>query len=470
MAAVSNGPITGDSNAYALLKEYYGEQKFEDMVFRGDAILAAMKKERIGGKFYPQPVGVNAAGSTTADYVVLTQNATQGFGGAEFQITPGALFSSFVVDPREYLASQGDRAAFLSIFAARAFFAIDEMRKYLSSCLYRDGTLSQGPVQTVDTTNYLYVDVNPCDAMILSPNSSVLFGIYSNGTLAGFRSGTPSTVQSLVNQPTGYTRITFNSAIPNTVAVGDWVSIKGGVNSNLGPNAPIGFGGSQGGWLPTVGNRTGTAWTNYIATAFFGVNRSTYPDRLAGGYIMRQTAQNETYTSALLRGLKIVRRQGGVPTHIVVNDDDYTVIATDALTNRTFFQAINSSDRVNENEVTQGISRFQMAFSTSWINEIVDSPYCPRNYAYILDINDLKILTITAAEEPLSELPLKNEPGASKATENKEPTTQFGFLWEDLYNVVPIALASGPGMQVIYQFYGNILVANPARQAVVQFN
>ena len=320
------------------------------------------------------------------------------------------------------------------------------------------------------TTNYLYVDVNPCDAMILSPNSSVLFGIYSNGTLAGFRSGTPSTVQSLVNQPTGYTRITFNSAIPNTVAVGDWVSIKGGVNSNLGPNAPIGFGGSQGGWLPTVGNRTGTAWTNYIATAFFGVNRSTYPDRLAGGYIMRQTAQNETYTSALLRGLKIVRRQGGVPTHIVVNDDDYTVIATDALTNRTFFQAINSSDRVNENEVTQGISRFQMAFSTSWINEIVDSPYCPRNYAYILDINDLKILTITAAEEPLSELPLKNEPGASKATENKEPTTQFGFLWEDLYNVVPIALASGPGMQVIYQFYGNILVANPARQAVVQFN
>ena len=462
--------VTGDSNAYALLKEYYGEQEFEAEVFRGDAILAAMKKERIGGKYYPQPVGVNAAGSTTADYVVLTQNATNGFGGAEFQVAPGALFSSFVVDPREYLASQGDRAAFLSIFAARAFFALDELRKYLSSCLYRDGTLAQGPIQAVDTTNYLYVDVNPCDAMIISPNTNIMFAIYTNGAITAFRSAIAVTVKSIQNQSTGYSRITFNTAFPNTVVVGDWIQIKGGNDGNYAPNAPIGFGGSQGGWLPTVGNRTGAAWTTYIGTTFFNVNRSTYPDRLAGGYILRQTAQNETYTQALLRGLKIVRRQGGQPTHIVVNDDDYGVIATDALANRTFFQAINSSDKVDENEVTQGISRFQMAFSTSWINEIVDSPYCPRNYAYILDINKMRILTITAAEEPLSELPLKNEPGAPKPNKAKEPTTQFGFLWEDLYNVVPIALASGPGMQVIYQFYGNFLLANTAHFCVVQFN
>lgn len=461
--------VTGDSNALALLKEYYGEQNFEAEVFRGDALLAACKKERIGGKFYPQPVGVNAAGSTTADYIVLTQNAANGYSGVEFQVLPGAIFSSFVVDPREFLASQGDRAAFLSIFAVRAFFALDEMRKYLSSCLYRDGTLAQGPAQVVDTS-FLYVDVNPCDAMIISPNTPILFAVYANGAISGFRSNIAVTVKSITMQSTGYQRITFNSAIPNTTVVGDWITIKGGVDSSLQPNAPIGFGGSQGGWLPTVGNRTGASWTSYIAASFFNVNRSTYPDRLAGGYILRQTAQNETYTQAILRGLKIVRRQGGTPTHIVVNDDDYAVIATDALANRTFFQAINSSDKVDENEVTQGISRFQMAFSTSWINEIVDSPYCPRNYAYIIDINKLKILTITDAAEPLSELPLKNEPGAPTPEKSKEPTTQFGFLWEDLYNVVPIPLASGPGMQVIYQFYGNFLLTNTAHFAVVQFN
>lgn len=462
--------VTGDQNAYALLKEYYGEQKLEDMMFRGDAFLAAVKKEKIGGKYYPQPVIVNAAGSTTANYLILKSTATQGFGGAEFQVLPGALFSSFVVDPKEYLASSMDRGAFLSIFAARAFAALDEMRKFLSSCLYRDGTLSQGPVQVVDTTAYSYVDVNPCDAMVISPNTSILFAIYTNGAVSGTRSSVPVTVKSIANQPTGYTRIYFNSAIPNTVVVGDWIQINGGMDANNLPNAPIGLGGSQGGWLPTVGNRTGTAWTNYIANLFYNVNRSTYPDRLAGGYILRQTAQNETYTQALLRGLKIARRQGAVPTHIIVNDDDYSIIATDALANRTFFQAINSSDKVDENEVTQGISRFQMAFSTSWINEIVDSPYCPRNYAYILDVNDFKLLTITAAEEPLKELPLKNEPGAPKVEGQKEPTTQFGFLWEDFYNVVPIDLASGAGMQVIYQFFGNFVVSNTAHNCVVQFN
>jgi len=466
--------VTGDSNTIALLKEHYGpEFDLEAMVFRGDAILASIKKVRVGGKYLPVPAGVSAAGSTTSNYQILTQNAANGFTGISFFIQPGAVFSSFVVDPREYLSSQGDRNAFLSIFAVRAFFALDEMRKYLSSCLYRDGTLSLGPVQVIDTTNYSYVDVNPCDAMIISPNTPILFGVYVNGILSSFRSQTPVTVQSIQMQPSGYQRIFFNSALPTTVAIGDWISINGGVDQNYKPNAPIGFGGSVGGWLPTIGNRVGgagTAWTNYVNQTFFNVNRSIYPDRLCGGYVLRQTAQNETYTQAILKGLKLVRRQGGKPTHVVVNDDDYTIIASDALANRTFFQAINSSDKVNENEVTQGISRFQMAFSTSWINEIVDSPYCPRNYAYIIDIEKLKLATITDAEEPLSELPLKNEPGAPDFKTTKEPTTQFGFLWNDLYNVVPIPLASGPGMQVIYQFYGNYVLTNTAHFAVVQFN
>jgi len=462
--------VTSDSNVIALLKEYYGEQDFEAQVFRGDAILAAVKKERIGGKYYPQPVGVNAAGSTTSDYLILQQNAANGFGGVEWKVTPGAIFSSFVIDPREFLASQGDRSAFLSVFAVRAFFALDEMRKYLSSCLYRDGTLAQGPVRAVDTTNYLYVDVDPCDAMVFAPNTPTLFAVYTNGAISSFRTSIAATVQSIQNTPTGYTRLTFSSAIPASVSVGDWVAIKGGVNSSMQPLAPVGFGGSQGGWLPTVGGRSGASWTSYVGTSFYDVNRSTYPDRLCGGYVARQSSQNETYTQALLRGLKNVRRQGGEPTHIVVNDDDYSIIANDALANRTFFQAINASDKGSENEVVQGISRFQTAFSTSWINEIVDSPYCPRNFAYIIDINKLKLLTITAAEEPLSELPLKNEPGAPEPSKAKEPTTQFGFLWEDLYNVVPIALASGPGMQVIYQFYGNFLLTNTAHFCVVQFN
>ena len=463
--------VTGDSNTIALLKEHYGpEFDLEAMVFRGDAILAAMKKIRVGGKYVPIPAGVSAAGSTTSNYQILTQNAANGMAAISFFVQPGAIFSSFVVDPKEYLSSQGDRSAFLSIFAVRAFFALDEMRKYLSACLYRDGTLSQGPIQAVDSTNYLYVDLNPCDAMIFSPNTPILFGVYSNGSLSSFRSATPVTVQSIQMQSSGYQRVTFNTAYPNTVIVGDWVCINGGVDQSYKPNAPVGFGGSVGGWLPTIGNRTGTAWNTYAATTFFNVNRSVYPDRLCGGYILRQTGQNETYTQAILRGLKIVRRQGGKPTHIVVNDDDYGIIASDALANRTFFQAINSSDKVNENEVTQGISRFQMAFSTSWIQEIVDSPYCPRNYAYIIDIEKLKLLTITDAAEPLSELPLKNEPGAPDINSAKEPNTQFGFLWNDLYNVVPINLASGPGMQVIYQFYGNYVLTNTAHFAVVQFN
>jgi len=455
--------VTADTNVLAILKEYYGVQDVEALVFRNSPILGKIRKERVGGKYIPLPMAVYGSGAVTSDYTQVTAQAANSYTGISMQVTPGRLFASFVLDPEEFLASQGDRAAFISVFAIRAMLAMDDLRKTLATCFYRSGFLEMGPVLAVDSSR-LYIDVDPSTAMAISPQSQILFAA---STSAAYRDANAVIVSSIQTvQSSGNVRITFTSAFVASVAVSDQVMLKGGRDASLNPNAPVGLAG----WLPTVANRTGATWTTYIGTNFFGVNRSVAPDRLAGQFVQRNSGANESYTAALLRLVKACRRGGGVPDMIVVNDDDFAVIVNDALANRTFYQTINGGNASKgENNVTQGITQFQMNFSTSWINMVYDDPYCAKGVAYVLDTASLRLFGLSNAAPIVDPIPTNNEPGAPKASGQAEPTTNFQFLVDDMYTTSPIALQSGMGLRVDFQFYGSFAVLAPAHNGVCVF-
>jgi hypothetical protein len=458
--------VTLDVNALAVLKEFYGPIDFDVAIFRNDPILAKIKKYRIGGKYIPVPLGIYGSGAATADYQQYSAQVATSGTDISFQVTPGRLFTGFVLDTAEYLASKGaDNRAFISIFAMKALFALDDLRKLLSMCFYRRGYLEQGPIMGVDAVNFIYIDVDPVTAMAISPNSNIMFAATAT---AAYRSPNAVVVASIANQQaTGYTRITFNSAYAAAVAVGDQVMIKGGRDTGLLPNAPVGLGE----WLPTLANRTGVLWNAYIATNFYGVNRSIAPDRMAGQFVL-QAAGTETKGAAILRGLKIVRRAGGDPKTIVVNDDDWGALMGEALANRSLLQYMNgpASMTESENVVTQGIAKFQYQFSTNEADKMIDSPYCTKGIAYILTLEDICMATLTNAE-PItgSGMPTNNEPGAPKASEAKEPTTQFVWLQDEMITTAPIKLATGQGLQVDFNYIGNFIIKNPAHQAVIVF-
>jgi hypothetical protein len=320
-----------------------------------------------------------------------------------------------------------------------------------------------GPILAIDGSSRLYVDVDASTAMALSPGSQIMFAATATSAYRDPAAVVISSIQTV--QSSGYTRITFSSAYVAGVAVGDQIMIKGGRDSGLNPNAPVGLGA----WLPTVANRTGATWTSYIGTSFYGVNRSVAPDRLAGQFVQRNSGAGETYSAALLRGIKLARRGGGVPDIIIVNDDDYSILVNDAVANRTFYQNMQGAEAKGKNAVTQGITQFQMSFSTSWINMVYDDPYCPKGQAYILDSESIRLYGISNAQKILTELPLNNEPGAPKASGEGEPTTQFQFLVDDMYTTSPVALQSGMGLRVDFQFYGNFAVVAPAHNCVCLF-
>lgn len=464
--------VTQDSSVLAVLKEYYGVQDVEALVFRNSPVLKMIKKERIGGKYIPLPMAAYGSGSVSSDFNQVTQQAANSYTGVSMQVSPGRLFASFVLDPQEFLASQGDRAAFISVFALRAMLAMDDLRKVLASCLYHQGYLELGTINAIDTTGYIYVDVDPSTAMAIDPGTVIQFA--ATPTSAYRNAGASYTVANISQQASGWSRITFATAFGAGagLAVGDWLFIKGGRDINGLPNAPIGLAG----WLPSLYNRGAagganlTAWNAYIQTNFNGVNRSVAPDRLAGQFILRNIAANEAYTQALLRGVKQARRGGAVVDMIVVNDDDFGVLMNEALANRSFYQNINSTGDTGRNNVTQGIDQFQMSFSTSWINLVYDDPYCPKNVAYILDRDSIRLFGLSNASPILEDIPLSNKPGAPKASDQGEPTTNFQFLVDDMYTTSPVDLQSGKGLRVDFQFFGNFAVVAPAHNAVVVFN
>lgn len=464
--------VSQDTSVLAVLKEYYGVQDVEALLFRNSPVLRMLKKERIGGKYIPLPMAVYGSGAVSADFNQASAQAVNTYTGVSMQVQPGRLFSSFVLDPQEFLASQSDKAAFISVFALRAMLALDDMRKVLATCLYHQGYLELGQVNAIDSTGYAYVDVDPSTAMAIDPGSYIQFAPSITGA---FRAGgSYYVVASIAQQGSGNTRVTFQSAYGAGagIAVGDWLFIKGGRDVSGNPNAPIGLGG----WLPALYNRgyAGgsdlTNWNAYIGTSFFGVNRSIAPDRLAGQFIYRNTSANEPYTQAILRAVKQVRRGGGVPDLIVVNDDDYTYLMNEALANRSFYQMINDRGNTGENKVTQGISQFQMSFSTSWINLVYDDPYCPKNTCYVLDMQALRLYGLSNPNKIVDEIPAGNEPGAPKASDKGEPTTNFQFLVDDMYTTSPVDLATGKGLRVDFSFYGNFAVVAPAHCSVVVFN
>ena len=101
--------VTQDNSVLAILKEYYGVQDVEALVFRNSPVLKMIRKERIGGKYIPLPMAAYGSGAVSADFNQVTQQAANSYTGVSMLVTPGRLFASFVLDPQEFLDRKSTR-------------------------------------------------------------------------------------------------------------------------------------------------------------------------------------------------------------------------------------------------------------------------------------------------------------------------------------------------------------------------
>lgn len=458
------GP-TLDANLSGIFKIWYTDKSPEDVFFRNSPVVKKVPKTRIGGKQYNVPLLLGNGGNASGDLVVSTTNAANGSApNVEFAVTNGQLFATFFITQQEILASQNIRGAYMPVPVNRMAQSLDSFRKLAATSFYGTGFGEIGQVvnpaaiaaATGQTLNLGY------KSSVVKLSLGSIFRI-TNGATPGsaLRTG-KCTVTGL--QGTGVT-FTSDTAI-GTPAATDWICLDGCRTAGNAALLPIGIGG----WLPTLDNRTGSNWTTYIGTAFFGVTRSQNVEGSAGQFILRDAANSETYVDAVVRGVEAVRTAGGMPDLLVVNSTDYNKIIQQLGAQTTLFQSINTGGPIKKNEVAKGISDMKFAFSTSWVQEMWDDPLCPQGTAYILESETLEFAGLSNSDAPLSDGVNANEPGKEALTDYKAPEMNYYWLIEDYITSQPGSVTqNGPALQVIVQMYGAWVVHNPSKCCAIKF-
>jgi hypothetical protein len=452
-----------------LYKVWYTEKELQSLLFRNSPVLEKLPKKRIGGRAYNYAQMWGRGGAVAGDATVAAANAASTARIAEVSAGIGKIFSVFNITDLEKMASQDSRSAYAPAAIAKMFAGTEGARKTLASSLYGSGfgelaTINNGgPVLagavTMVVSSVIGFEVGTQFVVTTAPSTTGLPG----SALVGGGLGTVYTVGAIDDATN---TLTFAPAAPVATFVDfAWLCLNGCRDAGGNSLCPEGLGAL----VPSYFNRTGVNWGAYIVAPFRGVNRSVSTSRLAGNFFQRTGVG--LLSDALVEGIRLCRRQGGRPDMIILNDADLATVTVELRANTNYMQMINTGDKNEKNAVTVGLEAKAFMFSTSYINLVLEDPFCPQGTAYILDSSAIDLVTITDAEKVLKTSIGGNEPGAPSVLEAKDVTGQpFQLNIEDYISIQPGALvADGAAAQVIINLFMNFALYNPAHCCVVRF-
>ena len=447
--------ISTEAGILAMLKTYYAKEGLQNLLYRNDPLLKDIKKERIEGKQANFSALYSRGGAVSANYLTAKKLATQTAQAKEFQVTPGQLFSACVFNNKELLASKSLKGAYINVASAKFFANAESFRKTMAVALYGSG---HGELFTYAAAA---TDTIPASQAV----GSVQTFTFPKHAIMGIDIGSELEIKSSADATSAINTLTVTKidgvtvyakiATATTTAVAlasDVVCISGCTDGSGNPLLPIGLDG----WLP--------AGSISSSDNFYGVNRSEARDRLAGTVITAGvgTAKYE----AIEEGILALRRMGSLCDKIVMNDEDFLAMAKEIET-KTYF---TKADGGKKSKAVAGYDGFGFAVSSNWVDNVIDSPYCPKGKAYILSSDTIELWTYTNAEK-INDGVAGNEPGkpdvAASDTVQDKP---YQLLVDDMFTVSPgTDTADGAAALVALNFYGTFVITNPSVNGVVVF-
>ena len=447
--------ISTEAGILAMLKTYYAKEGLQNLLYRNDPLLKDIKKERIEGKQANFSALYSRGGAVSANYLTAKKLATQTAQAKEFQVTPGQLFSACVFNNKELLASKSLKGAYINVASAKFFANAESFRKTMAVALYGSGhgelfTYAAAATDTIPASQA----VGSVQTFTFPKHAIMGIDIGSEleiKTSAAATSAVNTLTVTKIDGTTVYAKIA--TATTSAVALAsDVVCISGCTDGSGNPLLPIGLDG----WLPSG--------TISSSDNFYGVNRSEARDRLAGTVINAGvgTAKYE----AIEEGILALRRMGSLCDKIVMNDEDFLAMAKEIET-KTYF---TKADGGKKSKAVAGYDGFGFAVSSNWVDNVIDSPYCPKGKAYILSSDTIELWTYTNADK-INDGVAGNEPGkpdvAASDTVQDKP---YQLLVDDMFTVSPgTDTADGAAALVALNFYGTFVITNPSVNGVVVF-
>ena len=440
--------ISSEAGILAMLKTYYAKEGLQNLLYRNDPLLKTIKTQRVEGKQANISALYSRGGAVSANFLTAKALATSQAQAKEFQVTPGQMFSCCVFNNKELLASKSLRGAYINVASAKFFANAESFRKTMAVALYGTG---HGELFTTSASITLTED-DQND--ITFPQYAIMgIDIGSKLEVKATAAATSVTATLTVNKING-TTVNCTSDTAATAASGSVVCIAGCTDSNGNGLLPVGLAG----WLPS-----GTVATT---DSFYGVNRSTARDRLAG--VVTTATSGEAKYKTIERAILALRRMGSLCDKIVMNDEDYLALSQE-IDQKTYFTKVDGGKGQSKSEL--GRKDFGFSVSTNWVQNVIDSPYCPKGTCYILSSDTVELWTYTNADKIADGVP-GNEAG--KPEVNGETDVQnkpYQLLVDDMFTITPgTDTADGAAALVALNFYGTFVITNPSVNGVVTLN
>jgi hypothetical protein len=355
-----------DINAAAnAIKQRYLNPKFvADIVYPDNPLFALLKKQTdAGGQNWKFPVRIATTAGASSVFANAQTNVTASNYQA-YQVTRVTKYGYGSISGEAIRAGKGSENTFVDLLTNEINGAMLSATRAMAIDLYRNGGGARGQISSTSAVGTPTITLaNIADITNFEPGMVLQVSADDGTGGGGVRTGTVTI--SKVNGNTGTITCTGNwSAGIAAVAVNDFIFQQGDYNACCA---------GLGAWLLTTAPAGGDN--------FFGVNRSVFPNRLAGVTFSGNGAPME---EVLVDTAARLVREGGKPDHLMVNPIDWANLVK-ALGSKVFYEEARPTDTA---KVGFRVIRFD---APSGPVKIVADLNCPAGKSFLLTLSNWEL-------------------------------------------------------------------------------
>lgn len=356
------------------LKEIYSEARTASLAFVKNVLLGTLPKERSGGDYFVQNIHTSAPGGSSATWSKAKTNGTASR-MSKLNITRISMFQRIGVDLHLFSSAKKSDESIVKI-TTEFDNGFKELSAKIERRLFRSSSGKIGKVATTTTVSGATIILtDKADAFNFQPGDKLNFcatetgsSVRSGGTLSGILTvssvdtdaGTILTAGSDMNAEAG-------------VATGDFIYQDGDYD--------LCISGLES-WLPGDPSTRATV----LGTSFFGLTRSTSPQKLGGVFVNGATLGGDI-NDIFIKLAAELSKFGGEPDLVIMPIDAFTDLQRiwKGHTPYTNVQiAGTDSSGANVLRISK-IAPGMKAQIGAFMLTIVPSRYCPSNRMYMLE-------------------------------------------------------------------------------------
>lgn len=352
------------TSAAAILKEYYSNQRVEQLTYKDAPLYAMLKKHKdFEGSSYPLPMRItNPQGASSV--FSSAQAGKQPSNYKKFALTRVRGYSLASIETEAMLASKSNPGAFLQLATAEIDGAIETMKRRMGWSIYGSGSGAIGTVSVEPTEAATTVITLATTEDVVKFEIGQTLQVRSGATTRIFATGVASGLVSAVDRDAGTVTINVAYDSNGTIAAADTLNVVGDYNAMLSGLAA---------WIPSSAPSS---------AAFFGVDRSVDTTRLGG---VRVTSTGKPIDEALIDAARRLGREGlGKPSDVFCGFSKYASLE----------KTLGAKIRYKDTEVA-GISFRAIEVSgPSGTLAVYPDRDCPENRMYMLDTSSFGLYSL----------------------------------------------------------------------------